>query len=395
MNTTVALWIWRRLRSSCFWLPDDGEVEIPPFVSHSKECFQLVSDQPENSLHQNHSEHDYLLYESHLSEDQPQPKGQLEPVLDEPQHPIHSLSADILYYLAVAFLPVNDTASLALTCKAAFIAVDGKKVLQEWQSQPLACRAEFLRGLERDFPGHILCYQCAKFHSRFQSEYQDVECDFNSCQMYYGQCSYRVLYKCAKEIVNHYRFGPRYGRSERELIPKTLYSISKPEDDVKGIDCIDLKCVGEGDNVNLIFRRYIWVEYDLSNPKSREAAKYVVLMNSLHILGPHWRMDNLTDEIPPTSYCCKWCGAEREHSIVHLRDKPGYAALRSTLWENVGQCENTEHGLWTHVCDDWLMHREEEQYVPIRQCDLTYLYAFVGDASCADRERYYDPSVEF
>ncbi|EFE45027.1 hypothetical protein TRV_00189 [Trichophyton verrucosum HKI 0517] len=224
LKSTAALWICRQLWASCCGLSDDEEVEIP----HESHIFEN---------------------ESNLTE------VQLEPVIAEPQSPVHSLSADILYYLVVSFLPLVDTASLALICKAAFVAVDGTRVLQELRAEP-SYRINFLQRLELEFPDHILCYLCVKFHRRLRDIWQPwLPCESGRGLIHFGQWKFLFPYTYAKEVVNHHRFGPRHGRSEHDLVPQTQYPMFEPDKDIKGVDCMDIKCVDNGGGVNLKFRR--------------------------------------------------------------------------------------------------------------------------------------------
>ncbi|OAL69377.1 hypothetical protein A7D00_6496 [Trichophyton violaceum] len=405
LKSTATLWICRQLWASCCGLFDDEEVEIPAAVPRSKECVQLTSDKSEDHLDQNHSHQyhpqqdhpqqdpsqlDRLSHESHIFENESNlTEVQLEPVIAEPRSPVHSLSADILYYLVVSFLPLVDTASLALTCKSAFIAVDGTRVLQELRAEP-SYRIKFLQRLELGFPDHILCYFCVKFHRRLRDIWQpQVPCHSERGLMHFGQWKFLFPYRYAKEVVNHYRFGPRHGRSEHDLVPQTQYSMFEPDKDIKGVDCMDIKCVDNGGGFNLKFRRYVCVEYNLSNPVSKARATQVALINYQHLWSSFKMAFNLTEELPPTCYRCEWCGAEREYSIIHLRDKPGYAALRTTLWESVGPCENTEHGEWYHVCQGFL-EIDKNHSIPINQCELTHLHDFVDCITPTDRERHWD-----
>lgn len=399
MISTAALWICRRLWASCCGLSDDEEVEIPTSVPHSKECVQLTLDKSEGHLDQNHlqqdhpqqdhPQQDHLPHEIHIFENESNlMEVQPEPEIAEPQSPIHSLSADILYYLVVSFLPQVDTASLALTCKAAFIAVDGTRVLQELRAEP-SYRIKLLQRLELEFPDHILCYSCIKFHRRLRGIWHSpIPCDFTRGEITFGRLKSHVFYRYAKEILNHYRFGPRYGRSEHEVLPQTLCPIFEPDNDVKGVDCIDIKCVDKGSGINLKFRRYVWVEYNLSNPVSEKRAKFMASTSYPHLWSSRDMGDHLIEELSPTCYRCEWCGAEREYSVIHLCDKPGYAAIRSTLWESVGQCENTEEGVWYHVCKGFFV-KDENRYIPINQCELTHLHDFVDRVAPTDRERHW------
>ncbi|EFE44289.1 hypothetical protein TRV_00905 [Trichophyton verrucosum HKI 0517] len=192
------------------------------------------------------------------SEDRHQPEGRLEPAL-------HRLNDDVLYYLANYILSLDDTVAFALTCRAAYKAIGGRRVLQMLNKEPAWYRARFLERLEFDFPKHVLCYEC------------DMQ-----------------------KIANHYRLGPLYGRNELYLVPQAPY-----------------------------FRRDI----------ERKIA---------HAHG--FNEEKLAREMLPLCYRCEICGAERQFTITYLASKPGYAVIRSAMWESVGHCENSVNGQWEHIC---------------------------------------------
>lgn len=305
--------------------------------------------------------------------------------------PIYSLNDDVLYYLAHSILPTNDAAALVLTCKAIFQAVDGKRVLRELKDRPAVYRTMFLQRFEPDFPNRVLCYRCATFHSRYPTPsgirgIEGTTCDKDSGSIWYGPRRYILHYRQAKEIVNQHLFGPSYGRSLDKLVLQGPFFESKPEKNVTGVHHLDLKWVRKNGTFALILRRNVRLEYQYTNPESRETADWMVMGGSTHIavcVGQH----DLTKELPPSCYMCELCGAERQFSITYLPHKPGYALYRGTLWESVALCQNSEYDLWTHISMPWLARAN---FIPISQRDLKHQYAFIDDIPSVPAMGFHD-----
>ncbi|KAK2808913.1 hypothetical protein FQN49_008661 [Arthroderma sp. PD_2] len=325
---------------------------------------------------------------NHLqSEDQPQPAPA------EPRSPIYSLNDDVLYYLATSILPLQDAAALALTSTATFRAMGGRKILKEIQSQPIISRVDFLQRLELDFPDHVLCYRCATFHSRLSEDpwtqvRQKSECDFESDSMEFHPDMFCLPYRHAREIANHYRLGPRYGRSEGKLLPHYPYVDSRPQSDTTAVHHLDFKCIDKGVDFNLILRRSTQVEYNFTIPKSRTEARFSALGHTVHIWD-EFEENDLAEELLPSCYRCGWCGAERQFSITYLRNKPEYAVFRSTLWESVGHCKNTDSDLWKHICSPL---NRRVNYTPIRQSELMYEREFIDEMPDIPSKGFHDSS---
>ncbi|KAM5443870.1 hypothetical protein MferCBS31731_001116 [Microsporum ferrugineum] len=347
---------------------------------HDKQCSPApghlqgqTSPQPEDHL---------------LAEDPPQPE------LVEAELPkIYRLNDDIIYYLATSILPLDDAAAFALTCRATYQATNGKKILQKLKLEPVRYRAQFLQRLELDFPGHVLCYLCAEFHSRLYGTWTGTEltrCDGRSKMLEISMGWLFLRYRHAKEIVNHYRLGPRYGRSEVELLPLEPHVKWRPDTDITHIIQLSVKCLDNVGDFDLVFRRNVRVEYNSTRPESRDAAIFACYSDSLHLWVGYEGKD-LEKELLPTCYRCEMCGAERQFSVNYLPRKPGYAVLRSTLWESVGHCDNSNDGLWGHICHDGFPATRHE-YLPISQSDLIYQRAFIDEMPAIPSKGFHDTS---
>ncbi|DAA76077.1 TPA_exp: Uncharacterized protein A8136_1114 [Trichophyton benhamiae CBS 112371] len=305
------------------------------------------------------------------SEDRHRPEGRLKPAL-------HRLNDDILYYLANSILPLDDAAAFALTCRAAYKAISGRRVLQRLNKEPALYRARFLERLELDFPKHVLCYECGKFHTWLEENVLGLSpCDLNGIQLDYTTGFPRLFYRHAKEIANHYRLGPRYGRNELYLVPQAPYFRRDTERNIAHAVYISPKAVNNAGNFELILRRTSYVEYKYTSRKSREEAIYATRCRSHH-LWPGFNEKKLAREMLPLCYRCEMCGAERQFTITYLASKPGYAVIRSTMWESVGHCENSGYGRWQHICSSG-SPATIHQFLSINQSELILQRAFIEE----------------
>ncbi|EGD99297.1 hypothetical protein TESG_06566 [Trichophyton tonsurans CBS 112818] len=305
------------------------------------------------------------------SEDRHRPEGRLKPAL-------HRLNDDVLYYLANYILPLDDAAAFALTCRAAYKATNGRRVLRRLKKEPTLYRARFLERLELDFPKHVLCYECGIFHDRLlQGLFGLTLCDLSSIQLDYAPGFRRLYYRQVKEIANHYRLGPRYGRSELHIVPQTPYFKRDTERKIAHAVYIRPKAINNAGSFELIFRRTSYVEYKYTSRKSRQEAIYAATCRSHH-LWPGFREEHLAREMHPLCYRCEICGAERQFTISYLATKPGYAVIRSVMWESVGHCENSGYGRWEHVCSNG-SPATIQQFRTISQPELIHQRAFIEE----------------
>ncbi|EZF26873.1 hypothetical protein H112_01056 [Trichophyton rubrum D6] len=267
--------------------------------------------------------------DSRSSEDSFWPEGWLKPAL-------HRLNDDVLCYLANSILPPDDAAAFSLTCRAAYKATSGRRILQRLNKEPALYRARSLEHLELDFPKYVLCYECGKYHDRLlQGFFGLTPCDLNGIQLDYAPNFRRLYYRQIKELANHYRLGLRYKRNELYMIPQTPYFKRDMERKIAHAVHIRPKAINNAGNFELIFRRTSYVEYKHTSRKSRQEAIYATSCRSHH-LWPGFKEEKLAREMLPLCYRCEMCGAERQFTISYLASKPGYAVIRSTMWESVG-----------------------------------------------------------
>lgn len=305
------------------------------------------------------------------SEDQHQPKKPL-------KSPINGLNDDVLYYLANSILPPDDAAAFAITCRAAYVATSGRRVLQKLKEEPALYRARFLERLELDFPNHVLCYECSTFHGRLREGLLGLtSCDRNTSQLEYAPGFRYLYYRQIKEIANHYRLGPHYGRSEVHILPQKPYFKRDTENDITHVVQISMKGINNAGAFELIVRRNSYVEYNYTSRKSRQEAIVACRCRSRH-LWSYLKEEELAQEMLPSCYRCEMCGAERQYSISYLRAKPGYAVVRSTMWESVGQCENSGYGRLEHICSGGFQ-ATINQRLTIDQSELIHQRAFIDE----------------
>ncbi|EFQ98591.1 hypothetical protein MGYG_01617 [Nannizzia gypsea CBS 118893] len=306
--------------------------------------------------------------------------------------PIHQINDDVLYYLANSILPLDDAAAFALTCRATYRATNGRRVLQRLEDRSALYRARFLERLELDFPDHVLCYVCGKFHGRLREGLLGLtSCDRNTNQLEYAPGFRYLYYRQIKEISNHYRLGPRYGRSEILILPQKPYFNRDAENNITHAVHISVKGINNAGNFELIIRRNSYVEYKYTNRNSRQEAIIACRCRSRH-LWSYLKEEELVEEMLPSCYRCEMCGAERQYSISHLPAKPGYAVLRSTMWESVGQCENSGYGRLEHICTD-AFQATVNQCLTIGQSELIHQRAFIDEMPAILVDGFHDSVI--
>ncbi|EEQ31943.1 uncharacterized protein MCYG_04762 [Microsporum canis CBS 113480] len=261
--------------------------------------------------------------------------------------PIYSLNNDAVYYIT-SMLPPADAAAFVLSCRAIWQAAGGQNFLTRLSKSDESC-LDFFERIEADYPKHVLCYRCKKFHShcRSPSGLKPDACDTESSVHFLGPPkdyrTWHLTYRQAKEVMNHYRFGPTHGRCAPKAIHYHTFAqeINQYQHYVKGVWNFDMKFIGN----NLILREDIWIKYKLDGHLSTSDAVSMCEGWNKHLsLG---RAMGTNDELH-SCYRCPYSSSEREIQVSYLRYKPGYGLLRSTLWENLGACQNSDTDLWNH-----------------------------------------------
>jgi hypothetical protein len=82
--------------------------------------------------------------------------------------PLRKLPPELILHIA-SYLPPESAASLALSCHALHSCL-GLQCLQPLKKAECSVLNGFLRLLDRDLPGHLLCPHCNKFHSMSSAE---------------------------------------------------------------------------------------------------------------------------------------------------------------------------------------------------------------------------------
>lgn len=261
------------------------------------------------------------------------------------QAPIRSLHDDAIYCI-VSSLPPADAAAFVLASKSFWQAADGQRVVNRL-SEPSDRRIDFLERIEAKFPEHVLCYRCQRFHTQCKKKprLKPGQCDTETAIHFFGPRDQRdiphLLYRQAKEVMNHYRFGPTHGRCAAAVMSIPTFYL-KPHGEywsTKGVWNFDVKLISN----NLILKEDVWIMYRASFP--HDASDYLNGFKK-HLL-PEISLFNKTSDC---YYCyrCPLSHSEREIRISRLRYKPSCILIRSTTWENLGACKNSEGSLWEH-----------------------------------------------
>ncbi|EZF35334.1 hypothetical protein H109_04035 [Trichophyton interdigitale MR816] len=259
--------------------------------------------------------------------------------------PIRSLHDDAIYFI-VSSLPPADAAAFVLASKSFWQAADGQRVVNRL-SEPSDSRIDFLERIEAQFPEHVLCYRCQKFHTQCEKNplLKPGQCDTETAIHFFGPKDERnipcLIYRQAKEVMNHYRFGPTHGRCAAAAMSIHTFYL-KPHGEywsTKGVWNLDIKLISN----NLILKEDVWIMYRASFP--HDASDYLNGFKK-HLL-PEISLFNKTSDC---YYCyrCPLSHSEREFRISRLRYKPSCILIRSTTWENLGACKNSEESLWEH-----------------------------------------------
>ncbi|KAM5469327.1 hypothetical protein MferCBS49748_002998 [Microsporum ferrugineum] len=268
--------------------------------------------------------------------------------------PIFSLGDDEVSYI-ISVLPPLDAAAFVLSCKFMWQTGKGRSVLQQLYNLHKG-RIEILERLEVDFPKHVLCYRCEKFHRRSKIPPPKLEpygCDTESEIHFLGSPSTEsgiqphLTYRQAKEIMNHYRFGPTHGRPATKVTHYHTFADRGYEGSVhvKIAWNFDVKLI----DGNLVLKQDMWATYQVNNSTSRYKAVDICEQGNNHLL--HGISANNIGIPLHQCYRCPHSSSERELQVTYIKHKPGYALLRSTLWENLGTCQNPSSGsgLWSHA----------------------------------------------
>ncbi|EZF72294.1 hypothetical protein H105_05655 [Trichophyton soudanense CBS 452.61] len=259
--------------------------------------------------------------------------------------PIHALHADAIYCI-VSLLPSGDAAAFVLASKSFWQAAGGQRVVNRL-SKPSDSRIDFLERIEAQFPEHVLCYRCQIFHTQCKKKplLKPGQCDTETAIHFFGPRDERnipcLLYRQAKEVMNHYRFGPTHGRCAAAAMNINTFYL-KPHGEywsTKGVWNFDIKFISN----NLILKEDVWIMYRASFP--HDASDYLNGFKK-HLLPEI----TLRSQVSDCYYCyrCPLSHSEREIRISRLRYKPSCILIRSTTWENLGACKNSKGSLWEH-----------------------------------------------
>ncbi|EFQ99080.1 hypothetical protein MGYG_08960 [Nannizzia gypsea CBS 118893] len=264
----------------------------------------------------------------------------------EKQPPIYALHGDAIYCI-ISSLPPADAAAFVLASKFFWQVAGGQTFLNRMLSDT-ASRLDFLERIEACFPKHVLCYRCQKFHVRCK-EYpllKPGQCDAESAIHFFGPKTMEgmkhtpcLLYREAKDVMNHYRFGPRHGKCAATVThTRTFFlEISSSPFPTHGVWNFDIKYISN----NLILKEDIWIMYHLARPADGKS----LLDGWKNHLLPTISLDG---EEVYYRYRCPVSSSEREFRVSRLRHRPGHKLIRSTIWENLGPCKNSYGSLWEH-----------------------------------------------
>lgn len=247
--------------------------------------------------------------------------------------PILQLPADVLCYI-VDRIPPTEAASLALSSKAILNTV-GRRVLRIEKTED---RVELLKHLEIFFPGHLLCYQCGKFHVRrkkFRIYYdEETSCDRKNGR--YSYCSY-VLdspFTRFQEIMNRHRYGEEHGASVKSLNRVKFWNVG-PFD--QKFELTKAKIIDD----QLFIRTDIRL---LSNKKGRwELKKLYYCQFCPHHGSWEFRVGE-SHHRAMTFIRCLECSTEICFDIV--LNPFSYGRFRTIVWCNLGLCRSPFENEW-------------------------------------------------
>lgn len=132
---------------------------------------------------------------------------------------LERLPVEILQFIACQYLPLIYAAALSL-CSHHMYKVMGTKYIKELKAPGnRQLMAEFLRFFEGDYPKHLLCYSCGRFHT------SEAMLGDKSKLLCRGVKSYSPLgfdtaitYQQVQAAINRHRYGSSYGTPEYTCI---------------------------------------------------------------------------------------------------------------------------------------------------------------------------------
>lgn len=256
---------------------------------------------------------------------------------------IYGLPDDIVYYMARG-MPIADQAAFAMSCKAVWNILNGRRVLREL-SNTYHGRMAFLERFERTMPHYYLCYRCKKFHQRMSRS-----CRYDSYIILYRSDFREFYYSHAKEVMNYYRFGPSHGSPAKEVVYSgnnslRNYSHTGYEKAKRYIDILCSVSIKEVQE-NLILKQDIWVTCSLRREKYIAMAWAICRGVGCHFDDSPHMLSDLAEE-RYWSYRCPLTRSEKRIQALYPSDKPDHAIFRGTIWQNLGSCQNSRTGFWT------------------------------------------------
>lgn len=133
--------------------------------------------------------------------------------------PLERLPVEILQFIAGQYLPLIFAAALAL-CNHHMYKVLGTKYLKELKAPGnRQLMAEFLRFFERDYPKHLLCYSCGRFHTSEAMLGDKFKLRCRGVKLYSPLgFDTAITYHQVQAAINRHRYGSSYGTPEYTYI---------------------------------------------------------------------------------------------------------------------------------------------------------------------------------
>lgn len=131
--------------------------------------------------------------------------------------PIYKLPPEMIQHIAT-FLQPSSVAVFVLSNKY-FLAVLGTQFIKVEKPYKL----QYLKAIQQEVPNHLLCHVCMSFHPRRRhrsgcSWLGEPTCFSESGVFSYGlRGNFTLLFPDIQQIMNHHRFGKRYGFSAQEI----------------------------------------------------------------------------------------------------------------------------------------------------------------------------------
>ena len=276
--------------------------------------------------------------------------------------PILQLPLDVLRYL-VDRIPAADAAALALSSKAILSAI-GHEILRIEGTED---RVKLLRHLEIFFPGHLLCYQCGKFHRRqnkFHVYEEDTECDRKNGRFWGKAFVLDLPFTKAQEIMNRHRYGRKHGISEKNL-DRCLYRYFVSPFDRRS-EKTRAKIV---DDQLLIETEILFFNEHEQRPVLCQGCRFCPHLASWDFQFDETSYDNTT------FIRCVECPTEIRLDVIFW--SPFYiATFRTTVWCNLGPCRSPFEIEWRALTDSSSTDTDHTSNIYISRKEARYIRFF-------------------